>query len=670
MKKNGFIWQPYGDYLHKSNIALFMKRHGIKTYRKLIKRSTSDIRWFWNACVKDLKIEWFKKYRALYDDSLGMPWTRWFLDGKINIVHNCLDRHIRDGNGDKTAFYWESDDGISKKISYKELYDKVNSIAKSLVKSGISKNDVVGIYMSFTPETIIAMFAAMKIGAIALPIMSGFGPQALAERLKIAKAKILFTSDGFPLRGKPIELKNKINETIQTVNTIKKVVVVKRLDKEIKMDEKRDIFWDDFIKLGADIKTIKTAILDSEHPALILFTSGTTGKPKGVIHTHAGALIQTAKEIKYYFDYKKKDVFFWYTDIGWMMAPWEIIGVQCLGGTYVIFEGKPDWPNHHKLFEIIQKYKISIFGIAPTAIRMLKNFGNEFLREHNLSSLRILGSTGELWDKESYLWYFQNIGGGKCPIINISGGTEIIGCFLSPLPVMPLKPCTMGRSGLGMNIDVLDDNGAPTREEIGHLICTKPFPSMTKGFIGDGGKERYIETYFSRWKYHSRWKSIWHHGDLAKIDKDGFWFLCGRSDDVIKVSGRRVGPAEIEECLMSNESVKEAVAIGIPDELKGEKIICFVCFSVRWPKLTEKETAEELLKKYVSGKLGKILCPDTIYFISALPKTRSGKIPRKLIKKVYLHEKIDDISSIENPSVLQEIELLNMVKIIAYKRKE
>ena len=654
MEKNDFIWRPYGDYLHKSNIALFMKHRGIKTYQELIKRSTDDIEWFWNACVKDLKIEWSRKYRSLYDDTWGMPWTRWFLDGKINIVHNCLDRHIRDGKGGKTAFYWEGGDGNSTKVTYQELYEKVCRVSQALVKNGVKKNDVVGIYMSFIPETVIIMFAAMKIGAIAMPIMSGFGAEAVAERLRIAKTKILFTSDGFPLREKTIQLKNEINEIIKTVPSLKKIVVIKRLGIETVMEKDRDIFWDDFLKLADSANTVKTQFLDAEHPALILFTSGTTGKPKGTIHTHAGALVQTAKEIKYNFDYKDKEVFFWYSDIGWMMAPWEIIGVQCLGGTYIIFEGKPDWPNHHRLPEIIEKYKVNTFGTAPTIIRMLKSFGNDFLSEHNLSSLRILGSTGGVLYKESYLWYFKNVGGEKCPIINISGGTELIGCLLAPLPIMPLKLCTLGGPGLGMDIDTLDDTGAPTRNEIGHLVCKKPFPSMTKGFIDD--KSRFIETYFSHWKYCSRWKNdIWHHGDLAKIDNDGFWFLYGRSDDVIKVADRRIGPAEIEECLLSHESVKEAAVIGVPDELKGEKIICFVVFSVIWPRLTEKETAEELLKKYVSEKLGKILCPDAIYFISALPKTRSGKIPLKLIKKVYLHEKIDDISSIENPQVFNEI---------------
>ncbi|MEK7627456.1 MAG: AMP-binding protein [Patescibacteria group bacterium] len=649
MKKNDFIWEPYGDYLHKSNIALFMKRYGIKTYQELIKRSTDNIEWFWNACVNDLKIEWFKKYRTLYDNTWGMPWTHWFLDGKINIVHNCLDRHIRDGKGEEIAFYWEGNDENSIAFTYQKLYEKVCCASQALVKNGIGKNDVVGIYMSFIPETVIIMFAAMKIGAIALPIMSGFGAEAMAERLRIAKAKILFTSDGFPLRNKIIQLKNNINEILKTIPSLKKTIVIKRLKIETIMEKDRDIFWDDFLKMANGAKNIETQSLNAEHPALILFTSGTTGKPKGAIHTHAGALTQTTKEIKYYFDYKKNDIFFWYTDIGWMMGPWEILGVQFFGGTYVIFEGKPDWPDHNRLFRIIEKYKVSIFGIAPTAIRILKSFDDDFLKKYDISSLRILGSTGETWDKESYLWYFKNIGNKKCPIINISGGTEIIGCFLSPLPIMPLKPCTLGGPGLGMDIDVFNDNGTPTRGKIGHLVCKKPFPSMTKGFIGDNGKKKYIETYFSRWP------DTWYHGDFAKTDKDGFWFLYGRSDDVIKVAGRRVGPAEIEDCLMSHQSVKEAAVIGIPDKLKGEKIVCFVCFSVLWSKLIQKETAEELLKKYVSEKLGKTLCPDIIYFVSALPKTRSGKIPRKLIKKVYMGEKIDDISSIENPQVLKEI---------------
>lgn len=650
MEKDSFIWKPYGDYLKNSNIKQFMDQYGIKNYQELIRLSTSNsgFDWFWRACVRDIRIEWFKPYTKLYDDSRGLPWTCWFLEGKINIVHNCIDRHIRDGKQDKIAFYWKGANGTSRQCTYGWLYEQVNKISQSLKNSGIKKGDTVGIYMSFTPEAIVAMFAAMKIGAVPLPIMSGFGPEAVAERLRIAKTKILFTSDAFPMKGEQIPLKNKIHETLKTVPSLKKVVVIKRLLIKTMMDVKQDIFWNDFIENGSYKTQVKTVHLDAEDPALMMFTSGTTGKPKGVIHTHAGALVQTTKEIKYNFDYKDSDAFFWYTDIGWMMAPWEIIGVQSLGGTYVVFEGKPHWPDHNRLFEIIKEYKVSTFGIAPTAIRILKSYGNEFLQKHDLSSLRILGSTGELWDKKSYMWYFDNIGQKRCPIMNISGGTELIGCFLIPLPIMPIKSCSLGGPGLGMDIDVFNDNGDPVRNEIGHLVCKKPFPSMTRGFIGN--KKEYLKTYFSAWK------DVWYHSDFAGIDKDGCWFLYGRADDVMKVAGRRISPSEIEDKLLKHEMVKEAAAVGIPDEIKGEKIVCFVAPN---SKCKTDEGLEKILKKHIADLLGKVFRPDKIHFISALPKTRSAKIPRGLIKKVYLGEEIKEISSIENPEILEKIKTLN-----------
>jgi acetyl-CoA synthetase len=385
--------------------------------------------------------------------------------------------------------------------------------------------------------------------------------------------------------------------------------------------------------------------MESEDFALILYTSGTTGQPKGAVHTHGGCLAQMGKELGYHFDLRSDDRFFWLTDIGWMMGPWMIIGVHLFGGTILIMEGAPDHPQPDRLWEIIERHRVTIFGISPTAIRMLMRAGDAWVDRHDLSSLRILGSTGEPWDVESYRWFFHKAGRGRIPIINISGGTEIVGCFLAPLPITPLKACTLRGPGLGMDVDVFDDQGSPVRGQRGHLVCKKPAPSMTRGFWKD--PDRYLETYWSRWP------DVWFHGDWAYIDRDGYWFLEGRSDDTIKVAGRRTGPGEIEEALIAHPAVSEAAAIGAPDPVKGEEVVGFV---VLRPGYTPDETLREELKEQVVRALGKTMRPKTIRFVTDLPKTRSAKIVRRVIRAKYLGQAdLGDLSSIENPQAIEEI---------------
>jgi acetyl-CoA synthetase len=355
-------------------------------------------------------------------------------------------------------------------------------------------------------------------------------------------------------------------------------------------------------------------------------------------------MAQMAKEIGYYFDLQPEDLFFWVTDIGWMMGPWEIIGVQFFGGAYVIFEGAPNHPRPDRLWDMVERHRVTTLGISPTAIRMFMTHGDKWPERHNLSSLRILGSTGEPWDPDSYMWYFRVIGGGRCPIINISGGTEIVGCLLSPMPITSLKPCTLRGPGLGMDIDVFDDQGRPLRGGIGHLVCKKPAPSMTKGFLND--PQRYMETYFSRWPH------VWYHGDWAEVDEDGFWFLHGRSDDTIKIAGKRTGPAEVEAALIEHPAVSEAAAIGVPHDIKGEAI---VCFAVLKPGFQPTEKLRNELKAQVVKHLGKTLRPKEIKFVSALPKTRSAKIVRGVIRRKYLGQEVGDVASVENPEAIEAI---------------
>ncbi len=636
------VWTPTQEYINNTNIKKFMEKHGIQNYNELITRSTDDLNWFWDAVMKHLDIQWYQAYSKIYDDSKGVEWTKWFIDGKTNIVLNCLDRHAKSDHNKHIALIWENEQGESRQYTYGELYNAVNRMANGLKELEVRKGDRIGIFMPMVPEIVVGVLAALKIGAISIPIFSGFGAAALASRLDIAEAKIVFTADGSHRRGKHIGIKKTVDKAVEMVDSIEHAIVFKHTGNTIAWNPSKDIWWHELVeRQSADCETVA---MDSEEYAMIIFSSGTTGKPKGTVHTHGGALAQITKELAYYFDVKPDDVFFWLTDIGWMMGPWMIIGVQSLGGTIVIYEGAPNYPKPDRLWELIEKHAITHFGISPTAIRMLMRYGSKWPHKHNLRSLRILGSTGEPWDAESWFWFFNHIGEKRIPIINISGGTEIVGCFLSPLPITDLKPCTLRGPGLGMDVDVYDDDGNPIRGHMGHLVAKQPAPSMTRGFWKE--PQRYIDTYWSRWP------GIWYHGDWASIDEDGFWFLHGRSDDTIKIAGRRTGPAEIEAALIEHPAVSEAATIGVPDEIKGEDIVSFVVLK---PDYTASDQLRNELKQQVVNVMGKTLRPRDIKFVGDLPKTRSAKIVRGSIKKAFLNEDLGDVSSIENPDALDQI---------------
>ncbi|MBI3811039.1 MAG: AMP-binding protein [Nitrospirae bacterium] len=636
------LWRPTETQIRASNIGRFMAKHGLETYEELIARSTSEIEWFWDAAMKDLGIEWYRPYEKILDSADGIPWTRWFIGGKTNIVHNCLDRHLP-ARSEQTALVWQGEEGALRTLSFGELNREVCRLANGLKALGLQKGDTLGLYMPFCPETVAALYAGLKLGLIVIPIFSGFASAPLAARLAHAGAKVLITADASLRRGKIRPIKPEADAAAADIPGLRHLVVVDHLGTEIPWDAKRDLRYSALIEGRPE--TCVTEPMDSEDEAMILYTSGTTGRPKGAVHTHAGCLAQIGKELGYHFDLQPDDRFFWLTDIGWMMGPWMIIGVHLFGGTAVMIEGAPDHPRPDRLWDLVRKIRITHFGISPTAVRMLMRAGDDWVKRHDLSSLRILGSTGEPWDAESYSWFFHKVGGGRIPIINISGGTEIIGCFLAPLPITPLKACTLRGPGLGMDVDVFDDEGRPVRGQRGHLVCKKPAPSMTRGFWKDPG--RYLETYWSRWL------NVWFHGDWAFIDPDGYWFLEGRSDDTIKVAGRRTGPAEIEEALIAHPAVSEAAAIGVPDPIKGEEVVGFV---VLRPGYTPDEALREGLMEQVARALGKTLRPKEIRFVSDLPKTRSAKIIRRIIRAKYLGQAdLGDLSSIENPSAIDEI---------------
>jgi acetyl-CoA synthetase len=626
-----------------------MKQLGFGSVQALYRASVQDIGWFWDEVMKDLGLIWEHPYTQVVDTSHGFPWTRWFIDGKINVTTNCVDRHAQSALRNSPAIRWEGEDGSKRELTYGELQESVDRTCQALNTFGVQPGDVVGMTLPMLVETAVVLLACCKLGAIALPIFSGFGPKALAYRLNQTRAKVLVTTDLTYRRGKPVRISDLIGQTLPDTPELKHVCWVQRgaqFNPPPSPHPCEHHPWQTLLQ-NASPTPFPAAQTAAEDPCLVIYTSGTTGNPKGTVHTHAGCLAQMGKELRFAFDVHPGNVLYWFTDIGWMMGPWEIIGVLANGGTVLLSEGAPDFPQPDRLWRIITHHQVRTFGISPTAIRLLKKFGNEFPRNFAMPSLELLGSTGEVWDEDSYLWFFEHVGKKRCPILNISGGTEIVGCLLSPLPVMPLKPCTLGGPALGMDVDIFDEAGQPVREGIGHLVCKQPAPSMTKGFWGE--PDRYLKTYFAKFP------KVWYHGDWASRDSEGFWYLHGRSDDTLMIAGKRVGPAELENRLMLHTAVAEAAAIGIPDALKGESVVCFV---VLRPSQTWSEGLHQALVKLIADELGKSLLPKAIYPVQTLPKTRSAKIVRSLIRQAYLHEPLGDLTSVENPDSLKEFQEL------------
>src|SRR3954454_6123674 len=614
------MWRPDEATIEHANATRLVRRGGAADFAELLRRSQEEPEWFWPLVVEDLGIEFSRPWERVYDDSRGPAWTTWFVGGRINVARNCVHRWA-ERRPDVPAAVGLAEDGSRRALSYAELSRDVTRLAERLVALGVEPGDRIAIFLPMSPEVAVASHAIAHLGAVQVPIFSGFAAPAVAQRLEASEAKVVVTQRESSRRRKRVPMLEIVEETGPDVRA---VLAPSELD-----------------HLPGELPPLE---VDSEHPYLLTYTSGTTGKPKGVVHVQGGFLVSIAREVAYQADAHEGDRICFATDMGWIMGPWTVVGGHALGCTLVFAEGAPDYPAD-RLWSIVERKRVSILGLSPTLVRALIPHGAELVERHDLSSLRVLVTTGEPWNPEPYRWLSEIVGGGRCPIINCSGGTEVGACFLSPTVAMPIKACSLGGPALGMAVDVVDAESRPGRGEVGELVCRQPFPGMTRGFWRD--PERYLETY---WR---RLPGVWVHGDWASVDEDGYWFLHGRSDDTLNIAGKRVGPAELESAVVAHPAVAEAAAVGVPHEVKGETAWIF-CALV--PGAAPSEELESDLRGLVASELGKAFAPDRILFVSTLPKTRSAKIVRRAVRAKALGADPGDLSSLENPEALDEIE--------------
>jgi acetyl-CoA synthetase len=736
-------WRPTEDVIERAQLTKFIKQVGARDFNDLYQKSIENVEWFTGEVLKFLDIKFNPPYEKLLDLSDGIQFPHWCVGGGLNIVEMCLDRWQTDEMKDQPAVIWEGEDGKTEILSYAELFEQVRICAAGLRTDGYGKGDPIGIHLPMIPETVVVLLAINRIGAIAVPVFSGYGADAIASRLNAVGAKALFTVHRFSRRGKQVRAEQVAFQAADKCPTIKRVFVVDesykdfvtntkpkyeeakgqreeyekmtdkekgeyRREKELERQSKKQEFIERLFKEleeknvpKEEIERVKQEIIgdnqegivikvsrnesivlpgkpqkaeshspkfttaswrrllrsdkdetdsfshleptSAEDPLIILYTSGTTGRPKGIAHTHCGFPIKAAQDMAFGTDVGRGTRISWVTDIGWMMGPWLIYGALINGATICIYDGAPDYPKADRMWEFCARHKVEILGISPTLVRALANCGDDLPKKHDLSALRAFASTGEPWNPAPWWWLFEKVGDSKLPIINYSGGTEISGGILMGNPLLPIKPCSFPAPCPGIAADVLDENGESVEAgKVGELAIREPWIGMARSFWQE--RERYLETYWSRFE------NIWVHGDFAMKDADGHWFILGRSDDTLKVAGKRVGPAEVESLLVGHPLVAEAAVIGVPDELKGTAMIAFCV-------LTDEatENLEEELKNLVAEAQGKPLKPNRVLFVSVLPKTRNAKVMRRVIRAAYLGEDAGDLSALENPQAVEEI---------------
>lgn len=617
-----------------------MERYGISDYDQLIMRAQDDPEWFWDELAREL--EWFQPYNDVL--KWDPPHAEWFSGGRFNITHNALDRHVKTWRKNKVAYIWEGESGQVVKLTYHDLYVKVNQMANALRSLGVGKGDRVSIYLPMILELPIAMLACAKIGAVHSVVFSGFWAKAFQERANDAQVKVAITVDGFYRRGKVIPLKENVDEVLDGIPSLTNLIVVRHAGCPVQMKSGRDLWWEDITQ--DQEKACATEVMDSEDPLFILYTSGTTGKPKGVVHIHGGYAVGTYTTLKFVFDIKDEDIWWCAADIGWITGHSYIVYAPLImGATSVMYEGAPDYPEPDRLWKMIEDYGVNVFYTAPTTIRMFMKHGEKWPQKHDLTSLRLLGSVGEPINPEAWIWYHKHIGNRQCPIMDTWWQTETGMHLITPLPITSLKPGSTVKPFPTVKADVVDDTGEPITEGGGHLVIKTPWPAMFRTLYHD--PERYMEAYWSKFP------GLYLSGDVARVDQDGYFWIQGREDDVLNVAGHRISTAEVESALVSHAKVAEAAVVGKPDPVKGEEIFSYVTLKEGYnpsPKL------KHLLREHVRKEIGPVASPAYIGFVEDLPKTRSGKIMRRVIKAKVKGEDVGDITTLANPEAVEGLD--------------
>lgn len=621
-------------------LELFMQRHGFDSYEALIERADRDPEWFWPAVMDFHGLVFFKPFDKVLDTSKGIAWPQWCIGGTTNLAYNCMERRLAAGHGDRTAIIWEGEDGETRTWTYGRLIEEAERAAAGLKRLGLGDGDVVGIYMPFLPETIAAFLAITRIGGIALPMFSGFGPQAVIERLVDAEAKAVITVDVTYRRGNPIAMADIIGQVRPQVPSLAHVVVVARHPGKAEGDA---VWWHDLV---AAAEACPAEEMEADAPAMIVYTSGTTGKPKGTVHSHCGFMTKVALDFGIILDLTESDRLLWMSDMGWLTGPILAVAVPLVGASMVLAEGTPDYPDQGRLWRLADQHCVSFLGVAPTMVRNFIQQPPEVVAAYEFSSLRVTASTGEPWTPEAWTWFLANVCKGRAPILNYSGGTEIGGGIVAGTMLgRDLPPGAFVGPIPGMGAAVVDDSGRPLpRGAVGELALTVPSIGLTRGLWRS--PERFIEAYWAKVP------GLWIHGDFASVNADGHWFVHGRSDDTIKIAGKRTGPSEIEALLLGTGKVGEAAVIGVPDPIKGSAVVC-ACVPARGVKPTP-ELAEELRQAVVAG-LGASFRPKAVTFVSGLPKTRSMKIMRRVVRSVWLGEPVGDLSGLVNPEAVDDL---------------
>ena len=619
------VWVPGPAQIERSRLAKAMKRWGYDDLASLHRDSVDQAEAFWRRAIDDLGIDFSSPWSSLIDDTDGYAFPRWFNGGKINVAWNCALRHASDT---RPAVIYEGDNGKQTEISFATLATEVERVAAGLRSIGVEKGDRVAFFMPVIPEAAIAVLACAKIGAIGVPAFSGYGPDPLAARLNAAGVKVLVTVDGTTRRGKRVPMKEVADAAADKAPALQTIVTI-RHDGGSCATSPRDLDWAD---LGQALPPVPTEEMDPNDPVMIIFTSGTTGAPKGIVHSHGGYLVKAGMDWGYGFDIQSDDRLGWIADMGWMLGPLMILGTLQFGATIVWIEGLPNWPDENRLWDIVERNGVTVLGMAPTAARGIRAAMDGAAPKQDISTLRAFTSTGEAWDVPTWQWLFETVGGKRLPILNYTGGTETGGGILTNYTITPMSPASFAGPILGQDVDVLGEDGART-DDIGELVVRNTWPGMTHAFWGD--RDRYFGTYWDRWA------DTWVHGDLAHIDADGYWHIRGRSDDTIKVAGRRIGPAEIESALVTDPQIAEAAVIGVPDPDKGSVIVAFV--TLKTPGRFDASTAIEQVTRLV----GKAMIPAAILPVDGLPKTKNGKIMRRAIRARYLGQPTGDMSALD-----------------------